>query len=105
VLVQTVAQRARRAGNNEGNSRAEADYNEEVEVVVEKQRQTPLSSWIGKQPFGQNIPKKNLDKDGKLTIMKGYPHGLLAIPSEGYCGRRILVPVHGQKELFKSTHA
>jgi hypothetical protein len=58
-----------------------------------KQRQSPLSSWIGKQLLGQNIPMKHLDKDGKLQMMENYPHGLLAIPSDGYSGQRILVPV------------
>ena len=54
----------------------------ETMAVVGKQRQSPLSSWIGKQLLGQNIPKRHLDKDGKLTMMEGYPHGLLAIPSD-----------------------
>ncbi len=72
---------------------------------IGKQRQSPLSSWIGKQLLGQNIPKKHLDKDGKLQMMEHYPHGLLAIPSDGYSGQRILVPVDEQKALIKSTHA
>jgi hypothetical protein len=55
----------------------------EARVAVGKQRQSPLSSWIGKQLLGQNIPKRHLDKDGKLTMMDGYPYGLLAIPSDG----------------------
>jgi transposase InsO family protein len=38
-------------------------------------------------------------------MMKNYPHGLLAIPSDGYSGQRILVPVDEQKALIKSTHA
>jgi hypothetical protein len=46
-----------------------------------------------------------LDKDGKLQMMENYPHGLLAIPSDGYSGQRILVPVDEQKALIKSTHA
>ncbi len=37
---------------------------------VGKQRQSPLSSWIGKQLLGQNIPRKHLDKDGKLQMME-----------------------------------
>jgi hypothetical protein len=48
-----------------------------------KQRQSPLSSWIGKQLLGQQIPKRYLDGDGNLQMMQGYPHGLLAIPSDG----------------------
>jgi hypothetical protein len=60
---------------------------------VDKQRQSPLSSWIGKQLLGQVIPKKHLDKDGNLQMMENYPQGLLAIPSDGYSGQRILVPV------------
>jgi hypothetical protein len=77
----------------------------EKEVVVGKQRQSPLSSWIGKQLVGQKIPNKYLDKDGHLQMMEGYPHGLLAIPSDGYSGQRIVVPVDEQKALIKCTHA
>ncbi len=77
----------------------------ETMAVVGNQRQSPLSSWIGKQQLGQNIPRKHLDEDGKLTMMEGYPHGLLAIPSDGYAGQRILVPLDEQKGLIKSTHA
>ncbi len=72
---------------------------------VDKEHQSPLSSWIGKQLLGQVIPKKHLDKDGNLQIMENYPHGLLAILSDGYSGQRILVPVDEQKALIKSTHA
>jgi hypothetical protein len=43
----------------------------ETKAVVGKQRQFPLSSWIGKQLLGQNVPKRHLDKDGKLTMMEG----------------------------------
>jgi hypothetical protein len=46
------------------------------EVVVGKQRQFPLSSWIVKQLVGQKVPNKYLDKDGHLQMMEGYPHGL-----------------------------
>ena len=70
-----------------------------------KQRQSPLSSWIGKQLLGQKIPKRYLDKEGNLQMMQGYPHGLLAIPSDGYSGQRIVVPVEEQKALIKNTHA
>jgi hypothetical protein len=76
-----------------------------VDAVATKQRQSPLSSWIGKQLLGQKIPKRHLDKDGNLQIMQGYPHGLLAIPSDGYSAQRIVVPVEKQKSLIKSTHA
>jgi hypothetical protein len=38
-------------------------------------------------------------------MMQGYPHGLLAIPSDGYSGQRIVVPVEEQKTLIKGTHA
>jgi hypothetical protein len=37
-------------------------------------------------------------------MMEGYPHGLLAIPSDGYSGQRIVVPVDEQKALIKCTH-
>ncbi len=74
------------------------------DTVVGKQRQSPLSSWIGKQLLEQKIPKKYLDKDGNLTMMGGYPHGLLAIPSDRYSGQRIVVPVDEQKALIKCTH-
>jgi hypothetical protein len=72
---------------------------------VDKQRQSPLSSWIGKQLLEQVIPKKHLNKDGNLQMMENYPHGPLAIPSDGYSGQRILAPVDEQKALIKSTHA
>ena len=35
-----------------------------------KQRQSPLSSWIGKQLLGQKIPKRYLDGEGKLQMMQ-----------------------------------
>ncbi len=38
-------------------------------------------------------------------MMQVYLHGLLAIPSDGYSGQRIVVPVEEQKSLNKSTHA
>ncbi len=37
-----------------------------------KQRQSPLSSWIGKQLLGQKIPKRYLDKEGNLQMMQGF---------------------------------
>jgi hypothetical protein len=46
-----------------------------------------------------------LDKEGNLQMMQGYPHGLLAIPSDGYSGQRIVVPIEEQKALIKRTHA
>ncbi len=81
------------------------DRKEKVVTVSAKQRQSPLSSWIGKQLLGQKIPKRYLDGEGNLQIMQGYPHGLLATPSDGYSGQRIVVPVEEQKALIKSTHA
>jgi hypothetical protein len=45
----------------------------EAKTAVGKHRQPPLSSWIGKQLLGQNIPKRHLDKDGKLMMMERYP--------------------------------
>ena len=38
-------------------------------------------------------------------MMVGYLHGLLAIPTDGYSGQRIVVPIDEQKVLIKSTHA
>ncbi len=38
-------------------------------------------------------------------MTQGYPHGLLDIPSDGYCRQRIVVLVEEQKALIKSTHA
>ncbi len=78
---------------------------EKVDAVSAKQRQSPLSSWIGKQLLGQKIPKRYLDGEENLQMMQGYPHGLLAIPSDGYSGQRIVVPVEEQKAPIKSTHA
>ncbi len=78
-----------------------------LDAGVDKQRQSPLSFWIGKQLLGQVIPKKHLDKDGNLQMMENYPQRLLAILSDGYSGQRqrILVPVDEQKALIRSTHA
>ena len=42
-----------------------------------------------------------MDKDGKLQMMENYPHGLLAIPSDGYSEQRILVPVDEQKARLR----
>ena len=53
--------------------------NEKVDSSTGKQRQSPLSSWIGKQLLGQKIPKRYLDKEGNLQMIQGYPHGVLAI--------------------------
>jgi hypothetical protein len=78
---------------------------EKVEAVSAKQRQSLLSSWIGKQLLGQKIPKRYLNGEGNLQMMQGYPHSLLAIPSDGYSGQRIVVPIEEQKALIKSTHA
>jgi hypothetical protein len=72
---------------------------------VDEQRQSPFSSWIGKQLLGQVVPRKHLDKDGNLQMMENSPHGQLAIPPDGYSGQTILVPVDEQKALVKSTHA
>jgi hypothetical protein len=76
-----------------------------VDTVATKHRRSPLSSWIGKQLLGQKIPKRYLDKEGNVQMMQGYPHGLLAIPSNGYSGQRIVVPIEQQKALIKSAHA
>ena len=38
-------------------------------------------------------------------MTQGYPHGSLAIPSDGYSRQRIVVLVEEQKALIKSTHA
>ncbi len=81
------------------------DRKGKVDAVATKHRQSPLSSWIGKQLLGQKIPKRYLNKEGNLQMMQGCPHGLLAIPSDGYCGQRIVVPIEEQKALIKSTHA
>ena len=110
VWVQTRAQQGEPAGTmklpeQKQKRKRKAMVQMERMAVIGKQRQSPLSSWIGKQFLGQNIPKRHLDKDGKLTMMEGYPHGLLAIPSDGYAGQRILVPLDKQKGLIKSTHA
>jgi hypothetical protein len=108
VWVQTRAQQGESASATKFPEQKRKRKNvgqKEKTAVVGKQRQSPLSSWIGKQLLGQNIPRKHLDEDGKLTMMEGYPHGLLAIPLDGYAGQRILVPLDEQKGLIKSTHA
>jgi hypothetical protein len=40
------------------------------DTVIEKQRKSPLSSWIGKQLLGQIIPQKRLDDEGNLQMME-----------------------------------
>jgi hypothetical protein len=54
-------------------SRAEAETQghgaEGNEGCRRKATTIPLSSWIGKQLIGQNIPKRHLDKDGKLMLV------------------------------------
>ena len=107
MLVQTRAQKGELPIVRESRKRAhnpDLGRKEKVDVVSAKQRQSPLSSWIGKQLLGQKIPKRYLDGEGNLQMMQGYPHGLLAIPSDGYSGQRIVVPVEEQKALIKSTH-
>ena len=108
LLVQTRAQKGGLPIVRETRKRMHSpdlDRKEKVDIVSAKQRQSPLSSWIGKQLLGQKIPKRYLDGEGNLQMMQGYPHGLLAIPSDGYSGQRIVVPVEEQKALIKSTHA
>ncbi len=80
VWVQTCAQQGEPASTMklpEQKRKRKAMGQEKAMAVSGKQRQSQLSSWIGKQLLGQNIPKRHLDKDGKLTMMEGYPHGLL----------------------------
>ncbi len=108
VWVQTRAQQGEPTSTTklpEQKQKRKAMGQKETMAVIGKQRQSPLSSWISKQLLGQKIPKRHLDKDGKLMTMEGYPHGLLAIPSDGYAGQRIVVPLDEQKGLIKSTHA
>jgi hypothetical protein len=108
VLVQTRAQKGELPLAKETKERKlnpSLDRKGKVDAVATKHRQFPLSSWIGKQLLGQKIPKRYLDKEGNLQTMQGYPHGLLAIPSDGYSGQRIVVPIEEQKALIKSTHA
>ena len=108
VLVQTRAQRGelplvKASGKRKIHSSLERK--EKVDAVATKQRQSPFSSWIGKQLLGQKIPKRYLDGDDNLQTMQGYPYGLLAIASDGYSDQRIVDPVEDQKALIKSTHA
>ena len=108
LLVQTRAQKGELPIVRETRKRMHSPNlgrKEKVDAVSAKQRQSPLSSWIGKQLLGQKVPRRYLDGEGNLQMMQGYPHGLLAIPSDGYSGQRILVPVEEQKALIKSTHA
>ncbi len=108
LLVQTRAQKGELPIVREFRKRMRSPNlgrKDKEDAVSAKQRQSPLSSWIGKQLLGQKIPKRYLDGEGNLQMMQGYPHGLLAIPSDGYSGQRIVVPVEEQKALIKSTHA
>jgi hypothetical protein len=83
VLVQTRAQRGelplvKASGKRKWNPSLERKG--KVDAITMKQRQSPLSSWIGKQLLGQKIPKRYLDGDDNLQMMQGYPYRLLAIP-------------------------
>jgi hypothetical protein len=107
VLVQTRAQRGKlplvkASGKRKWNPSLERKGKVD-DAITAKQRKSPLSSWTGKQLLGQKIPKRYLDGVCNLQMMQGYPHGLLAIPSDGYSGQRIVAPV--EKALIKSTHA
>ena len=78
VLVQTRAQKGDLPLVQEPRKRKlhpSANRIEKVDSSTGKQRQSPLSSWIGKQLLGQKIPKRYLDKEGNLQMMQGYPHG------------------------------
>ncbi len=108
MLAQTRAQKGELPLVRETNKRKlnpSLNGKGKIDAVATKQHQSPLSSWIGKQLLGQKIPKRYLDKEGNLQMMQGYPHGLLAIPSDGYSGHRIVVLVEQQKSLIKNTHA
>ncbi len=87
LLIQTRAQKGELPIVRETRKRMHSPdlgRKEKVDVVSAKQHQSLLSSWIGKQLLGQKIPKRYLDGEGNLQMMQGYPHGLLAIPSDGY---------------------
>ncbi len=110
MLVQTRAQRGEFPPTKVSGAKRKGSPNlerkEKVDAVTMKQRQSPLSSWIGKQLLGQQIHKRYLDGDGNLQqMMQGYPHGLLANPSDRYSGQKIVVTVEEQKSLIKSTYA
>ena len=72
MLVQTRAQKGELPIVREARKRARSPdlgRKEKVDVVAAKQRQSPLSSWIGKQLLGQKIPKRYLDGQGNLQMM------------------------------------
>jgi hypothetical protein len=107
VLVQTRAQKGELPLVRETKKRMHSPNlgrKEKVDAVSAKQRQCPLSSWIGKQLLGQKIHKRYLDGEGNLQMMQGYPHGLLAIPSDGYSGQRRSSRVRMPKFIIKATH-
>ena len=69
VLVQTRAQKGDLPFIQEPKKRKlhpSVDKDEKADSSTGKQRQSPLSSWIGKQLQGQKIPKRYLDKEGNL---------------------------------------
>ena len=75
VLVQTRAQKGDLPIVPQPRKRklhSSVNKEEEVGSRTDKQRQSPLSSWIGKQLLGQKIPKRYLDKEGNLQMMQGY---------------------------------
>ncbi len=72
VLVQTRASQGIVSASSQTTvppAKAKASQRNQ-DTGVDKQRQCPLSSWIGKQLRGQIIPKKHLDKEGNLQMME-----------------------------------
>ena len=65
VLVQTRAQKGDLPVVQQPKKKRKlypsVDKNAKVDSGTGKQRQSPLSSWIGKQLLGQKIPKRYLD--------------------------------------------
>ena len=66
VLVQTRAQKGdlpivQQPRKRKLHSNSSVNKEEKVDPSTGKQRQSPLSSWIGKKLLGQKIPKRYLD--------------------------------------------
>ncbi len=86
VLVQTRAQKeelplVKVSGKRKFNP--SLDKKGKVDAVTTRQRQSPLSSWIGKQLLGQKIPKRYLDGDGRDIRMDCWLFPRMDTPDKG----------------------
>jgi hypothetical protein len=87
LLVQTQARKGELPIARETRKRMHSPNvgrKEKVDAVSAKQRQSPLSSWIGKQLLGQKIPKRYLDGEGNLQMILYPSEGIANTDCYGY---------------------